>query len=375
MNGRGAADLLAGRAARSGAPVTVTFQVTDRCNYDCVHCYETHGDAEELSFAEIDRILGEIADEGTLFLTLTGGEFFMRRDAEEILRAARRRKFAVKLLTTGWFVTDERADLIAELGAIQVDLSFYAGDPTIHDHVTQIVGSWRRTIEAARRLRARGVIVVLKAPMMAANIDGVDEIAAAAADLDCSISLDPKITAREDGDLGPTRLRASDEALRRFYQNEQVGVWQTVEANHAARQNAGGLDETPCRAGHDVCGINPQGMVTACHAIPRWAGDLKTQSFRDIWRRSPEMLRMRGLTWALIDECNRCDVRVHCSRCHATALLDDGKLDGPSREACRHAVILRDLLRERGVVSASDTALPPPLAGPRIRPPALRVLS
>ena len=59
---RGAADLLAARAQQEGRPVTVTFQVTDRCNYECVHCYQEH-DAhdDELSFAEVDRILDEIA--------------------------------------------------------------------------------------------------------------------------------------------------------------------------------------------------------------------------------------------------------------------------------------------------------------------------
>jgi hypothetical protein len=53
------------------------------------------------------------------------------------------------------------------------------------------------------------------------------------------------------------------------------------------------------------------------------------------------------------------------------AHLEDGRIDGPSTEACRHAVLLRDLLRERGTVPADHVALPPPLEGKRMR---LRVL-
>jgi hypothetical protein len=67
------------------------------------------------------------------------------------------------------------------------------------------------------------------------------------------------------------------------------------------------------------------------------------------------------------------------------AFLEDGKLEGPSTEACRHAVILRDLLREHGLAPGDDPgnhddALPPPLRRARggrpakIRPHALRVL-
>ena len=108
---RGAADLLAQLAHRQGRPVTVTFQVTDRCNYECVHCYQEHVERDELSFAEIERILRELTDAGVLFLTLMGGEFFMRRDADDILRLAHELGFALKLLTTGHHVHDRRADL------------------------------------------------------------------------------------------------------------------------------------------------------------------------------------------------------------------------------------------------------------------------
>ncbi|HKA89492.1 MAG TPA: radical SAM protein [Haliangiales bacterium] len=362
---RGAANLLARTAVRSRAPASVTFQVTDRCNYGCVHCYETHGDADELSFAEIDRILGELADEGTLFLVLTGGEFFMRRDAEDILRAARRRRFAVKLLTTGWFVNDARADLIAELGSIQVDMSFYSGDPHVHDHITQIRGSWQRTLDAAERLRLRRVPVVLKSPLMAMNADGIDGVQRVAERLGCHVQLDPKVTTREDGDVGPLRHRPSDEAVRGYYERAYVD---------GEAPPPKGLDVTPCRAGQDVCGITPQGLVTACHTIPIYGGDLRRQSFREIWRGSPEIQRLRELTWRRIEECNACDLRPYCGRCHAMAYLEDGKLDGPSREACRHAVILRDLLRERGVIPAEHTAVPPPLTRTRVRPSSLRVL-
>ena len=52
-------------------------------------------------------------------------------------------------------------------------------------------------------------------------------------------------------------------------------------------------------------------------------------------------------------------VRAFCSRCHGSALHEHGDLQGPSLEACRHAVAVRDELRARGVVPADHTALPP----------------
>src|SRR5262245_40508758 len=117
---RGAADLLAARAQREGRPTTVTFQITDRCNYECVHCYQEHETHDnELTTAEVLRILDELADAGVLFLTFMGGEVFMRRDADEILAAAHARGFALRLLTTGHHITDKRADFLATLRPLQ----------------------------------------------------------------------------------------------------------------------------------------------------------------------------------------------------------------------------------------------------------------
>jgi AdoMet-dependent heme synthase len=385
VKGVGAADLLAAHARRNGAPVTVLIQVTDRCNFGCIHCYENHTEKEEMDFAAIDRIIGEIADEGAMFLTLTGGEFFMRRDADDILRAARRRKFAVKLLTTGYFIDDERAGLISDLGAIQVDMSFYSADPAVHEHVTQLPGSWKRTLLAAQRLRARKVPVVLKSPVMNLNAAGLPQVAELARELGCDFQFDPSVTGMEDGDDKPIVFRVDDATLRDFYANEEMGIWQNLRESMRSAFDPHPdtrLDQTPCRAGQDICAVNPQGEVFACHSLTLPVGDLRTHSFREVWRGSKQLQHIRGLTWGRIEECNVCDVRKYCTRCHAMAYLEDGKLDGPSREACRHAVILRDLLRDKGVIPATETALPPKYlekaedSGKRvpIRPSALRVL-
>jgi MoaA/NifB/PqqE/SkfB family radical SAM enzyme len=198
---RGAADLLAARAQQEGRPVTVTFQVTDRCNYQCVHCYQEHKDhraedpAEaELTFAEIDRILDELAEAGVLFLTLMGGEFFMRRDADEILAAAHAKGFALKLLTTGHHVTDRRADFLATLRPLQVDMSLYSGHAGHHEAVTRQPGSWERSVAAARRLIARRIPVLLKAPVMEVNAADVESL---------GVELRPQDHRHRDGRPGP----------------------------------------------------------------------------------------------------------------------------------------------------------------------------
>lgn len=387
---RRAPDLFGEKIAASGRPLTVTFQVTDRCNYRCAHCYQEHTEDTELSFAEIDRILGDLADLGVLFLTLMGGEFFMRRDADDILRAAHRHGFAIKLLTTGHHIHERRADLVADMRPIQVDMSLYAATSHLHEEVTRQPGSFDRTLAAAKRLIARRVPVTLKAPAMESNAAALGEFVAMAEALGADHSMDGKITTMENTDARPVTLRMTWKTLGRFYRDRDIGVADYLAETYVHQEpdaEIRPLHHTACGAGLRTMAIDPQGQVYPCNSLPVQVGDLRKESLADVWFRSTSLDEIRSTRWADIAECNVCEVRRYCQRCHAMALLEHGKLRGPSLEACRHAVAVRDSLRERGLVPDTDTAMPPTwdrvdpdgqhrrLASGGYRPGALRVIS
>jgi AdoMet-dependent heme synthase len=361
----GAIDMLAQRAAKNGAPMSATVVVTEKCNYECVHCYQDHVDDHELSFAEIERILRELADAGVLFLVLMGGEVFMRRDADDILRLAHELGFAIRLKSTGHHIHDKRADFLATLRPLEVDLSVYGADRHRHEEVTRHPGSWERTLAAARRLIERKIGVSLRCSVMQSNADQVRDLEVLARSLGAEVAFDAKILAREDFSLEPTMLRMDEATLRTFYGSsmtefldEHYGGYDpaTETRNGHAMNPVGGK---PCGAGQRGVTIDAQGKVWPCNILRIPAGDLRVQSFRDVWWGSAALEEIRAVTWATLPECNVCALRPYCSRCHAMALIEHGTMNGPSLEACRHAVAVRDSLRERGVIPATETALPP----------------
>jgi radical SAM protein with 4Fe4S-binding SPASM domain len=336
----------------------VTFVVTQRCNYRCTHCYQEHQDQDELSTDEVVDILEQLAQAGVLFLTLMGGEFFMRPDANEILAKAHELGFALKVLTTGHHITDKRAEFLATLRPLQIDISIYGSKPAIHEEITNQQGSWERSTAAIRRLVARKIPVVLKTPVMDNNVSDLEDIAAMARELGARFTFDPKLTAVENGDLETTRGRMNQEQLANFYGNTMA---EFVEASYGdiASYDMHPLGQTPCRAGQDICSINPSGEVWPCNSLPMPVGSLKTHSFAEIWSGSAQLEGVRTLKWASIQECNECPVRSYCTRCHGMAHIEDGNMKGPSLEACRHAVAIRDSLREAGKLPATETQLPP----------------
>jgi len=102
-------------AIESLSPFAVTFEVTYDCNERCIHCYMESGRPSLLT-DEVTRILDDLAEAGTVFVSFTGGEFFTRKDALTILDEAHKRHFVIDILTNATLVTPE----IAEIGKAHV---------------------------------------------------------------------------------------------------------------------------------------------------------------------------------------------------------------------------------------------------------------
>ena len=140
------------RALDLGVPMSVHFDITYRCNERCVHCYLDHDDHGEMTTSEIKRVLNELADAGTFFLTFSGGEVLMRRDFFELLEYARNLMFAVRIKTNAVMIGESEARRMLELGVDQIQVSIYSHRPEVHDAITKLPGSLRRSIEAIRFL-------------------------------------------------------------------------------------------------------------------------------------------------------------------------------------------------------------------------------
>ena len=163
-------DRLISRTVRKHRPLSVHFDLTYRCNERCVHCYLDHEDHGELTTVECLKVLDDLARSGTLFLTFSGGEIFLRPDLYEILAAARRLHFDISLKTNALLVTPERAARLREFGVRRVQISVYSDTPAVHDAITKVPGSLQRTLAAIPILLEHGLQVKLACPLMQENL-------------------------------------------------------------------------------------------------------------------------------------------------------------------------------------------------------------
>jgi radical SAM protein with 4Fe4S-binding SPASM domain len=358
-------DRVSRRAMRENVPFSVMFEITGRCNLDCQHCYlDIRHPPDELSTAEIFSTLEQLADAGTFYLTITGGEVMLRKDLLPILRRARELGFALRLYTSGTRMTWSIARELAKLHLVAVEMSLYGTRCHVHDTITQRPGSHRKTLRAALMLKRLGVEVVLKSPILSPLEGDHGAFLALAERVGAVGRLDPAVMVRRDGDTTPTGLRASTEALAKAFREIGRHAPGTELPPPVHPNNA------PCAVGRRTALIAPDGNVFPCATYPHPVGNLRERSLRDIWwGDSPLLARLRALTQKDVGSaCGTCSKSGYCGRCLALALIEHGDEKAPLKEACRVAHA-KDLAVENGA------PLPPGLVvdGARSQPQRRRL--
>src|SRR5688500_6829828 len=121
----GGLDRIRQRALRESIPLTVTFEITLRCNLRCVHCYNfdraqpyllTRRRDEELSDDEIVRILDQIRDEGCLFVAFSGGEALSHPRLVDFVAHAARGGMIPTVKSNGTLLDENSARALASAG-------------------------------------------------------------------------------------------------------------------------------------------------------------------------------------------------------------------------------------------------------------------
>jgi radical SAM protein with 4Fe4S-binding SPASM domain len=344
------------RAAQLGIPLAVHLDVTYRCNERCIHCYLDHDDHGEMTTAEIKGILNQLAEAGTFFLTLSGGEVLMRRDFFEILEHARRLMFDVRIKTNGVMIGTNEARRMRDLGIDQIQISVYSHRPEVHDAITKLPGSLKRSIQAIRFLTSQGLKVTIANVMMTANIGDQAGVQALALELGTRYTLDPTITPKMDGDTEVLNLRIAGSDLNAVFRNKNlVG---NVEEFCAPPPPPGDdeMNGVPCSAGHTAAYITPYGDVFPCVQFPLPSGNLRQQKFIDIWRHSPELNDVRSIRAKDLPVCSTCSHVGTCTRCPGLAYME-GSMRGPSTADCqksfeRTGIPSANMLRRGGTLPA-----------------------
>lgn len=346
-------------AMAEAIPLSVHWDLTWRCDHKCVHCYLTERRQPELSLAECEDVLDQLAAAGTMMLLISGGDPFLRPDAVDFIRAARARLFDVRINTHGNHIDDAVADALAACGVSRVSLSVYSDDPRDHDAVTLIAGSHQKTLAAARRLVARGVPVNFKTPVMTQNRDSFHTVGPLAERIGATWELDAHIVPDDQSDFGlcsigvhPTeRMLATLVDLARNREHV-VPVAELADAPSTAKT---------CSAGTASGFISPDGRLFPCINWRDEIGSLRETPFAALWADSPVVRRQRQISRAsYLGDCGGCAFHGKCGYCPGLSHAETGDAGRRSAYVCERTHLTMAAIEHMDRLNRQGAEVPTP---------------
>lgn len=314
----------------------IQWHLTERCNLQCRHCYQSGGQEGELSLAEKCDLLEEIAEmltgweggHGIRFapsFNITGGEPLLAADLFTVMEAIAAAGYEQSLLTNGTLVTAETAARLASLRVAGVQVSI-EGPEDIHDAIRG-AGSFAAAAAGVRRLLDSGLQVTLNATLSRLNAPHLHGMLALAAELGVQrLGLTRLVPYGHGRDISAEMLTPAE--AHRLYEAAFAAACpalRIVTGDPMAAQLREGRAPVPgsppcggCAAGVSGLTIMADGTILPCRRLPVPIGNVRTDSLREVWATSDVLARLRQQS-LYTGKCASCARWSVCRGCRGVA--------------------------------------------------------
>ena len=250
----------------------------------------------------------------------------MRKDFFEVAKYAADKGLYISLATNGTLINNDVAHKLKNAGVEYVDVSLDGANPKTHDTFRGVPGSFERAIRGIKACVNAGLYTCIAMTVTKHNLNEVPEVVELAKELRVKrfLAFNFIPTGRGktviDIDLTPLERENLLESLYRELVKSVAGKG-GIEAFSTAPQFAriamgssqiegtiipaahyGSLFGSAklladfiggCGAGRIYCSISPEGYVEPCVFLPIRVGNIKSESFKDIWKKSKVLNELR----------------------------------------------------------------------------------
>lgn len=316
-------------------PVNVTWEVTNRCNLNCIHCLSDAGAAKgaELSLDQCTVVIDQLAEQRVFQVNFGGGEPFAREDFLDILEACHLRGLVTCISTNGTLLDRNILGFLKDSELVYLQVSLDGASQAVNDRIRG-QGTFRLILGALERLRTWEIPFSINMVLTRLNYPEVDAIHRLAEGFDVKLRIS-RFRPSGRGEACWHELSLVGEELRAF------SKWLTRHRDVVTGDSFFSLEEDErkglglnlCGAAKFTCCIDPQGDVYPCAFLQDQlfcGGSLMTQLLEQIWVDSRGFLLLRNLRIQSCETCFRYDA-CH-GGCPAVAYFTEGSLDIPDPE-------------------------------------------
>jgi len=306
----------------------IAWETTSACNLQCSYCRASARltpEPDELSTSEALAFIDEIASLKPM-LILSGGEPLLRPDIFILAKHASDKGIRTSLATNGTLLTPDVVDKIATSGIKRVSISIDGPSPKTHDS-TRGLGCFMQTMRGIDHLRGKidfqinTTITKKNKDYILSMLDLAEKLGAKALHF---FFLVPTGRGQEDDLISPIQQEEILRMIDRESSRRPIEIQVTCAPQYAriSKAKEGRRSSGGCLAGRSFVFVSRSGEVYPCGYLPILAGNIREQSFLEIWERSPIFKSLKDRE--LKGKCGQCSYRKICGGCRARAYARTG---------------------------------------------------
>ena len=324
--------------------LSLSLELTARCNNNCVHCYintpenDVHSIRGELSFTQWTDLIDEACNLGALWILFSGGEPLLREDFFDLYIYAKKKGMLVAVFSNGSLISPKHVKLFKSYPPRALEITVYGVSRTVHRRVTR-ADFFTETMAGIDLLKQNAIPITLKAVAMKSNFNEMQQIFKFCQKYsDRATRIDAFLHFRYDRDtrrnkeilgerLSPEEFIAVDKLYQRKCESLRKQCQQLDQIRVGSEQTKASLR---CSAGINSCCISFDGKFALCSSLisDDLTYDLKNGSLKEAWEIfTPKIRQKRTSSLEYINNCNNCDLFNICPYCAGHALLEGGSLE------------------------------------------------
>ena len=337
------------KAFEKAIPISGTFELTPRCNFNCRMCYvhlkndEIPHYGRELTAKEWLRIAEEAKQAGTTWLCITGGEPILHPEFPEIWEKLSQMGFFLTLQSNASLISGKIADLLEKYPPRRVKVTLYGADDDIYESVCGVKNGFSRVNDGIHTLMSLGIPVSLVSTIIRQNQEAVQKMAYYA--YRHRLQWVPTTRVRAS-------LRGGDTDVTGLRVNEMQEKHRCKEIQRRIREkDFFDPKRKPCtyckdyRVGYWVLW---DGNMRFCSFLDKPDISVRELSFQEAWKQL--QVYEEALEWP--DQCKECSAKNVCFKCIATLATESGSID---RVPEKHCNAIRNLYeKNKGKVNEDE---------------------
>lgn len=353
----------------TGAPITVVWNFTNRCNLNCLHCHQDSSPTcsdPELTTSQAFEVIDNMADAGVAILTFSGGEPVLRPDLYDAVERANDQGILCTIASNGTLITQKVAEDLAKAGVRRVEIGLDGATAETHDFLRNKPGSFEATVRGIVSCAAVGFDeLAVTMTHYSKNVSELEATMELAEKLGATrFYLNRLIPAGRGAkasclDVTPSeRIEALEALYRKFHKSVSSGTGMQCYARGMTYYARLGYERSNgriftvsealsgyekmfigrfglavskivrrlatafggCSAGLTYAGLTASGDLLPCVPAPIELGNLLEQSLEEIWIHNRLLNSIRDRS-ALKGSCGVCAFRTLCGGCRFTAYI------------------------------------------------------